>query len=100
MKKKFRLLTILACVFAFCMTAFIAVNVNEAKAAGESYTLSFRTNDYDIASSDETWTTYNKATVENGVATLTLSRGRKAIKSKTTGLAWENIPLLPVRRIP
>ncbi len=45
MKKKFRLLTIFACVFAFCMTAFIAVNVNEAKAAGESYTLSFRTNE-------------------------------------------------------
>ncbi len=45
MKKKFRLLTILACVFAFCMTAFIAVNVNEAKAADESYTLSFRTNE-------------------------------------------------------
>ena len=70
MKKKFRLLTILACVFAFCMTAFIAVNVNEAKAAGESYTLSFRTSDYDIASSAETWTTYNKATVENNVATM------------------------------
>ena len=77
MKKKFRLLTILACVFAFCMTAFIAVNVNEAKAAGESYTLSFRTNDYDIASSDETWTTYNKATVENGVATLTRAESDK-----------------------
>ena len=45
MKKKFRLLTILACVFAFCMTAFIAVNVNEAKAAGESYTLSFKSNE-------------------------------------------------------
>ena len=77
MKKKFRLLTILACVFAFCMTAFIAVNVNEAKAAGESYTLSFRTNDYDIASSDETWTTYNKPTVENGVATLTRAESDK-----------------------
>ena len=77
MKKKFRLLTILACVFAFCMTAFIAVNVNEAKAAGESYTLSFRTNDYDIASSNETWTTYNKATVENGVATLTRAESDK-----------------------
>ena len=70
MKKKLRLLTIFACVFAFCMTAFIAVNVNEAKAAGESYTLSFRTSDYDIASSAETWTTYNKATVENNVATM------------------------------
>ena len=77
MKKKFRLLTIVACVFAFCMTAFIAVNVNEAKAAGESYTLSFRTNDYDIASSDETWTTYNKPTVENGVATLTRAESDK-----------------------
>ena len=77
MKKKLRLLTIFACVFAFCMTAFIAVNVNEAKAAGESYTLSFRTNDYDIASSDETWTTYNKATVENGVATLTRAESDK-----------------------
>lgn len=45
MKKKLRLLTIFACVFAFCMTAFIAVNVNEAKAAGESYTLSFKSNE-------------------------------------------------------
>ena len=77
MKKKFRLLTIVACVFAFCMTAFIAVNVNEAKAAGESYTLSFRANDYDIASSGETWTTYNKATVESGVATLTREESDK-----------------------
>ena len=75
MTKKFRLLTILACVFAFCMTAFIAVNVNEAKAAGESYTLSFRTSDYDMAASAESWKRHKTPTFENGVATLPRAEG-------------------------
>ena len=75
MKKKLRLLTIFACVFAFCMTAFIAVNVNEAKAAGESYTLSFRTSDYDMAASAESWKRHKTPTFENGVATLPRAEG-------------------------
>ena len=76
-RKNVTLIILITCLFAFVGAAFISSGAGLAQAAGESYTLSFRTNDYDIASSDETWTTYNKATVENGVATLTRAESDK-----------------------
>ena len=41
----------------------------------QQYTLTFRSNDYDMASSAETWTRYKAPTVENGVATLPRAEG-------------------------
>ena len=69
-RKNVTLIILITCLFAFVGAAFMSSGVGLAQAAGESYTLSFRTSDYDIASSAETWTTYNKATVENNVATM------------------------------
>ena len=44
-RKNVTLIILIICLFAFVWAAFIAVNVNEAKAAGESYTLSFKSNE-------------------------------------------------------
>ena len=44
-RKNVTLIILITCLFAFVGAAFIAVNVNEAKAAGESYTLSFKSNE-------------------------------------------------------
>ena len=55
-RKNVTLIILIICLFAFVWAAFIAVNVNEAKAAGESYTLSFKSNEREsIAKSMEGW---------------------------------------------
>ena len=44
-RKNVTLIILIICFLTFVGAAFIAVNVNEAKAAGESYTLSFKSNE-------------------------------------------------------
>ena len=69
-RKNVTLIILITCLFAFVGAAFISSGVSSIWAAAETYTLSFQSSDYDIASSDETWTTHNKATIENGVAKM------------------------------
>ena len=76
-RKNVSLIILIICFLTFAGAAFISSGVSSIWAAAETYTLSFQSSDYDIASSDETWTTYNKATVENGVATLTRAESDK-----------------------
>lgn len=76
-RKNVSLIILIICFLTFAGAAFMSSGVSSIWAAAETYTLSFQSSDYDIASSDETWTTYNKATVENGVATLTRAESDK-----------------------
>lgn len=69
-RKNVSLIILIICFLTFAGAAFISSGVSSIWAAAETYTLSFQSSDYDIASSDETWTTYNKATIENGVAKM------------------------------
>ena len=69
-RKNVSLIILIICFLTFAGTAFMSSGVSSIWAAAETYTLSFQSSDYDIASSDETWTTYNKATIENGVAKM------------------------------
>ena len=69
-RKNVTLMNLIICFLTFAGAAFMSSGVSSIWAAAETYTLSFQSSDYDIASSDETWTTYNKATVENGVAKM------------------------------
>ncbi len=69
-RKNVSLIILIICFLTFAGAAFMSSGVSSIWAAAETYTLSFQSSDYDIASSDETWTTYNKATIENGVAKM------------------------------
>ncbi len=74
-RKNVTLIILIICFLTFAGAAFISSGAGLAQAAGESYTLSFRTSDYDMASSAETWTRHKAPTVENGVATLPRAAG-------------------------
>lgn len=69
-RKNVTLIILIICFLTFAGAAFMSSGVSSIWAAAETYTLSFQSSDYDIASSDETWTTHNKATIENGVAKM------------------------------
>ena len=69
-RKNVTLIILITCLFAFVGAAFISSGAGLAQAAGESYTLSFRTSDYDMAASAESWKRHKTPTFENGVATL------------------------------
>ena len=69
-RKNVSLIILIICFLTFAGAAFMSSGVSSIWAAAETYTLSFQSSDYDIASSDETWTTHNKATIENGVAKM------------------------------
>ena len=69
-RKNVSLIILIICFLTFAGAAFISSGAGLAQAAGESYTLSFRTSDYDMAASAESWKRHKTPTFENGVATL------------------------------
>ena len=80
MKKRITLLSVFICLFMLC-TAMIAVTTVQANADGETYTLTFETpmaNDYDIASSADTWNSVYAIPVLNDDGGVTLTRDASA----------------------
>ena len=69
-RKNVSLIILIICFLTFAGAAFMSSGAGLAQAAGESYTLSFRTSDYDMAASAESWKRHKTPTFENGVATL------------------------------
>ena len=83
MKKRITLLSVFICLFMLC-TAMFAVTTAKANADGETYTVTFETpmaNDYDIASSADTWiapASDYKMPVLNDEGGITLTRDASA----------------------
>lgn len=90
MKKKATLLALIACVFALCLTAFAVTGAEQARAEGETYTLTINNplaNGYDVASSLETWgQRYTVPTLgDDGSVTLTRNASAGSAVSYTAG---------------
>ncbi len=78
MRKKVTLTALFACVFALCLTAFVAISAPQANADGETYTLKFLPAEFDRElSTSGLWDSIkNHATppVENEEGGVTMSR--------------------------
>ena len=100
MKKKATLLALIACVFALCLTAFAVTGAEQARAEGETYTLTFEQPRTSITESMDDWWSQsggaNSITNADGVITVdfaaaggTVYRNGTTVTGKKYGFSAE-----------